>query len=89
MEGTNHPMPMADIIQLMINQSPIIIVMSIVGYVMWNYIKEKNAIIKSKDELIIEQTEKLMELYGAAVESQNNLTKAIDELRKDFDRKHA
>jgi hypothetical protein len=74
------------LLNTLLQQSPIIIVMVIIGYVMWAYIKEKNKVIKEKDEQIMHNQDKLMELYGKAVDSQTKLTLAIEELRKDVER---
>ncbi|MBS1489693.1 MAG: hypothetical protein JSS93_04135 [Bacteroidetes bacterium] len=74
------------LINTLLQQSPIIIVMAVIGYIMWSYIKEKNKVIKDKDEQIMHNQDKLMELYGKAVDSQTKLTLAIEELRKDVER---
>ena len=79
---------MSEFLNILLKQSPIIIMEALGIYFLVRYIKEKNKIIKEKDEIILDQTGKLMELYGEAVKSQNNLTNAIQELRKDVDRKH-
>lgn len=70
----------------LLQQSPIIIVMVVIGYAMWSYIKEKNKVIREKDEQITTNQNKLMDLYGKAVDSQAKLTLAIEELRKDVER---
>ena len=70
----------------LLQQSPIIIVMVVIGYAMWSYIKEKNKVIREKDEQIMHNQDRLMELYGKAVDSQTKLTLAIEELRKDVER---
>ena len=67
----------------LLQQSPIIIVMVVIGYAMWSYIKEKNKVIREKDEHIMHNQDRLMELYGKAVDSQTKLTLAIEEIRKD------
>ena len=75
-----------DLLSKVLEQSPLIILMCIIGYIMWSYIKEKNKIIKEKDEQILTTQKELMVLYGRAVESQSKLTNVIEELRKDFER---
>jgi len=60
--------------------------MVVIGYAMWSYIKEKNKVIREKDEQITHNQDRLMELYGKAVDSQTKLTLAIEELRKDVER---
>ena len=70
----------------LLQQSPLIIVMVVIGYAMWSYIKEKNKVIREKDEHIMTNQERLMELYGKAVDSQAKLSLAIEELRKDVER---
>lgn len=77
-----HP----DLMSTVLQQSPVIILFAVLVYGLWTYIKEKNAVIKSKDTLLIEQHKTLMDLYGQAVESQTKLTTVIEELRKDLDR---
>jgi hypothetical protein len=74
------------LLNTLLQQSPIIIVMVVIGYVMWSYIKEKNKVIKDKDEQIMHNQDKLMDLYGKAIDSQTKLSLAIEELRKDVDR---
>ncbi len=74
------------LLNTLLQQSPIIIVMVVIGYAMWSYIKEKNKVIREKDEQIMTNQDKLMELYGKAVDSQTKLTLAIEELRKDVER---
>lgn len=76
----------ADLVTVLLKQAPIIIVLVIACYVMWNYVKEKNKLIKEKDTLIIDMNQKLMVLYGQAVEAQTKLTNAIDSLRKDIEK---
>jgi hypothetical protein len=74
------------LLNTLLQQSPIIIVMVVIGYAMWSYIKEKNKVIREKDEQIMTNQDRLMELYGKAVDSQTKLTLAIEELRKDVER---
>jgi len=74
------------LLNTLLQQSPIIIVMVVIGYAMWSYIKEKNKVIREKDEQIMHNQDRLMELYGKAVDSQTKLTLAIEELRKDVER---
>jgi len=74
------------LLNTLLQQSPIIIVMVVIGYAMWSYIKEKNKVIREKDEQITHNQDRLMELYGKAVDSQTKLTLAIEELRKDVER---
>lgn len=76
----------SEIIDILLKQSPVIVLMGITLYIMYNYINQKNKVIKEKDDLIIEMHGKLMVLYGQAVTSQNSLTNVIEELRKDFER---
>lgn len=76
-----------ELLSVLLQQSPIIIILCVIGYGMWKYIQEKNKVIKLKDEQILGNQQKLMDLYGKAVESQNKLTIVIEELRKDFERK--
>jgi len=71
---------------ILLQQSPVIILLCIVCYIMYLYINKRDQVIKEKDILIIEQTEKLMVMYGNAIESQNRLTNVIEELRKDIER---
>jgi len=71
---------------ILLQQSPVIILLCIVCYIMYLYINKRDQVIKEKDTLIIEQTEKLMVMYGNAIESQNRLTNVIEELRKDIER---
>jgi hypothetical protein len=72
------------IISELLKQSPVIVLLIIVARTMWNYIKEKNNVIKEKDAQIHTNQKELMDLYGQAVQSQNRLSNAIDELRKDL-----
>jgi dihydrofolate reductase len=72
------------IINEILKQSLVVVLLIIVARTMWSYIKEKNNIIKEKDHQILTNQKELMDLYGQAVESQNKLTNAIDELRKDL-----
>ena len=74
------------LLNTLLQQSPMIIVMVVIGYAMWSYIKEKNKVIREKDEQITHNQDRLMELYGKAVDSQTKLTLAIEELRKDVER---
>lgn len=71
---------------ILLQQSPVIILLCIVCYMMYLYINKRDLVIKEKDTLIIEQTEKLMVLYGNAIESQNRLSHVIEELRKDIEK---
>jgi hypothetical protein len=71
---------------ILLQQSPVIILLCIVCYIMYLYINKRDQVIKEKDTLIIEQTEKLMVLYGNAIESQNRLSHVIEELRKDIEK---
>ena len=56
-------------------QAPVIIVLAIFCYGMYKYFiqqqNKKDEIIKAKDDRIDEQQDKVMDLYGKAVESQN------------------
>jgi len=70
----------------LLEQSPIIIVLLVISYIMYGYILRQDKAIAAKDKIILQQTDKLMVLYGNAVESQNKLTHVIDELRKDVER---
>lgn len=49
-----------DLLHWVIEQTPVIVVMSIVIYYLFKYIKDKDAIIKSKDEKAAEMAEKII-----------------------------
>lgn len=76
----------SDIRDILVKQSPIIVMLCVFLYFMYKYIMLKNGIIEKKDTIIIEQQNRLMELYGDAVKSQNRLSTVIEELRKDIER---
>jgi hypothetical protein len=75
-----------EIMNVFLQRSPLVLILCVISYVMYTYLQKRDATIKEKDELIIQQTERLMVLYGNAVESQKRLSTVIEELRKDIER---
>lgn len=66
------------IYEILLQQSPIIIMLCIILSFMYRYILNKNDLINKKDTIIMEQQNKLMQLYGEAIQSQNRLSHMIE-----------
>jgi hypothetical protein len=75
-----------EIMNVFLQRSPLVLILCVISYVMYTYLQRRDATIKEKDELIINQNERLMILYRNAIRSQNRLRTVIEELRKDIER---
>ena len=74
-------------IDKLLEQSPVIIVLILVCYIMYRFILSKEKVIREKDSLIVELLDKQNKAYVAVSVSNEQLINAVENLTKEIQRR--